>query len=118
MNENRKKVIDIHNSLVALPADLNLVEPHRIFVLQGVLTKVCRKQPKKFTFFLFSDLLLYADNGLGDKYVVCMSCWYNMLTAMIDTSAIMFFIFQRVGLLTRVFRTHLILLVRRSRLPL
>ena len=68
MNENRKKVIDIHNSLVSLPSDLNLVEPHRIFVMQGVLQKVCRKQPKKFTFFLFSDILLYADNGLGDRY--------------------------------------------------
>lgn len=70
MNENRKKVIDIHNSLVSLPPDLNLVEPHRIFVLQSVLTKVCRKQPKKFTFFLFSDVLLYADQSLGDRYRV------------------------------------------------
>lgn len=70
MNENRKKVIDIHNSLVSLPTDLNLVEPHRVFVLQSVLTKVCRKQPKKFTFFLFSDLLIYADQSLGDRYKV------------------------------------------------
>jgi hypothetical protein len=68
MNENRKKVIDIHNSMVSLPPDLNLVEPHRIFVLQGVLTKVCRKAPKKFTFFLFSDVLLYAEPYLGDRY--------------------------------------------------
>lgn len=70
MNENRKKVIEIHNSLVSLPSDLNLVEPHRIFVLQGILTKVCRKQPKKFMFFLFSDVLLYADSALGDRYKV------------------------------------------------
>lgn len=82
MNENRKKVIEIHNSMTNLPGNLNLVEPHRVFVMQDVLTKVCRKAPKKFTFFLFSDILLYADQSL-DRYR-CHHVFYLSKSRFID----------------------------------
>jgi len=36
-----------------------LVEPHRIFVMEGVLEKMCRKGPKDYVFVLFSDVLVY-----------------------------------------------------------
>ena len=39
-----------------------------MFVRQGVLTKSCRKANKRFTFFLFSDMLLYADQLPADRY--------------------------------------------------
>eukprot|EP01105_Mastigella_eilhardi_P007300 TRINITY_DN1879_c0_g1_i1.p1 TRINITY_DN1879_c0_g1~~TRINITY_DN1879_c0_g1_i1.p1 ORF type:complete len:591 (-),score=28.83 TRINITY_DN1879_c0_g1_i1:39-1811(-) len=38
-----------------------LVEPHRSFVREGELWKVCRKTKKRRYFFLFTDLLLYGE---------------------------------------------------------
>jgi len=69
LSENRRKVLEIQKSLT--PADcVSLVEPHRAFVRQGHLTKVCRKTNKRFMFFLFSDVLLYAEaEAIGDRFV-------------------------------------------------
>ena len=36
----------------------NLLVPGRQYVREGVLTKVCRKGPKKRHFFLFNDILV------------------------------------------------------------
>jgi hypothetical protein len=38
---------------------LSLDTPNREFLQEGLLTKVCRREPKPFIFFLFSDLLVY-----------------------------------------------------------
>lgn len=65
ISDNRKKMLEIQNCLLGYSN--NLVEPHRVFLKQGILSKVCRRSNKKFTFFLFSDLLLYAE-PLADRY--------------------------------------------------
>ena len=41
-------------------ATQQIFEPHRVFVREGPLWKVCRKAPKKREFFLFNDLFFYA----------------------------------------------------------
>lgn len=38
----------------------DLVTEKRMFIREGVLTKICRKVPKKRWFFLFSDIVIYA----------------------------------------------------------
>jgi len=43
----------------ALPIT-TLVEAHRIFVKEGMLTKQCRSERKPRRFFLFNDLLIYS----------------------------------------------------------
>jgi len=70
VNENRIKVVEIQNLFVSPGHQLSLVEPHRMFVREGTLTKICRKAPKKFKFVLFSDLILYGSPLPGsDKYL-------------------------------------------------
>jgi hypothetical protein len=44
-----------------------IIEPGRIYVREGDLTKVCRKGPKKRFFALFSDILLYATENIGGR---------------------------------------------------
>eukprot|EP00026_Physarum_polycephalum_P006886 Phypoly_transcript_06939.p1 GENE.Phypoly_transcript_06939~~Phypoly_transcript_06939.p1 ORF type:complete len:369 (+),score=54.34 Phypoly_transcript_06939:492-1598(+) len=68
VSENRNKVLDIQSSILP-PNTVSLIAPHRMFVRQGVLTKICRKSNKRFTFFLFTDLLLYADQLPGDRFL-------------------------------------------------
>jgi len=68
ISENRKKVLDIQNSILP-PNTVSLVAPSRMYVRQGVLTKICRKANKRFTFFLFSDMLLYADQLPADRFL-------------------------------------------------
>ncbi|BFU18258.1 Rho guanine nucleotide exchange factor, putative [Entamoeba histolytica HM-1:IMSS-B] len=41
-----------------------LVEPHRCFIKEGMLMKVCRKTIKPRYFYLFNDILIY---GIGDS---------------------------------------------------
>lgn len=43
-----------------------LAVPNRVLVGEGVLTKMCRKKPKRRQFFLFNDILVYG-NILIDK---------------------------------------------------
>lgn len=47
--------------------DITFVEPSRRFIHQGQLTKVCRASDRRYTFFLFSDLLVYASKGYRYK---------------------------------------------------
>jgi hypothetical protein len=44
----------------------NLFVPGRCFVREGVLTKICRKGPKKRHFFLFDDILVYGTPFKGN----------------------------------------------------
>lgn len=45
----------------------NLITPGRHFIMEGELHKVCRKDAKKRTFFLFSDIFLYAYPASGKR---------------------------------------------------
>ncbi|GAM22338.1 hypothetical protein SAMD00019534_055130 [Acytostelium subglobosum LB1] len=58
-SEARAKVLEIQKLFVG---DVDLVAPHRFFVYEGVLTKVCRKACKKRFVFLFSDMLVYGSS--------------------------------------------------------
>jgi hypothetical protein len=46
-----------------LVGDVTFVEPSRRFIREGALTKICRASDRKYTFFLFSDLVVYASKG-------------------------------------------------------
>lgn len=55
--ESRLRVWEIQRMLVPTPP--NLVEAHRHFIMEGYLTKVCRRTNKVRYFFLFNDVLVY-----------------------------------------------------------
>ncbi|KAH3732447.1 protein piccolo [Pelomyxa schiedti] len=59
LHQKKKKVADLQRRLNMSNYNINLVEPHRIFVREGMLSKVCRKTIKKRMFYLFSDILMY-----------------------------------------------------------
>eukprot|EP00485_Elphidium_margaritaceum_P005066 CAMPEP_0202693594 /NCGR_PEP_ID=MMETSP1385-20130828/7656_1 /ASSEMBLY_ACC=CAM_ASM_000861 /TAXON_ID=933848 /ORGANISM="Elphidium margaritaceum" /LENGTH=639 /DNA_ID=CAMNT_0049349291 /DNA_START=43 /DNA_END=1959 /DNA_ORIENTATION=+ len=40
---------------------ISLVTPSRIFIREGLMTKICRKKDVKYVFILLSDLLLYGE---------------------------------------------------------
>eukprot|EP00939_MAST-03C_sp_MAST-3C-sp1_P004888 g4888.t1 len=65
--ENRIKVWEIQQRLVPPPPEI--VKPHRMFVLEGILTKVCRRTDKTRHFFLFNDLLVYGPTIRGTNLV-------------------------------------------------
>jgi hypothetical protein len=48
--------------------DIQIIEPGRVLIREGVLTKLCRKDRQKRHFFLFNDVLIYADWGSTGKY--------------------------------------------------
>lgn len=48
--------------------DIQIIEPGRVLLREGVLTKLCRKDRQKRTFFLFNDVLIYADWSSTGKY--------------------------------------------------
>ncbi|GIQ87326.1 hypothetical protein KIPB_009339, partial [Kipferlia bialata] len=56
-HKNREEIRNIQAKLFRCPP---LVEPHRTFVRQGTLKKLCRKRAKVREFFLFNDCILYA----------------------------------------------------------
>ena len=47
--------------------NIKLLAPHRQFIKQGKLWKVCRNRDRIYNFFLFNDLILYAST-YGSKY--------------------------------------------------
>lgn len=61
---NRAQIISIQEQF---QGDITFVEPSRRFIHQGQLTKVCRASDRRYTFFLFSDLLVYASKGYRYK---------------------------------------------------
>ncbi len=47
-------------------------EPHRLYVKDGALNKVCRKAVKERHFFLFNDVIIYAKPvpmGISTRYL-------------------------------------------------
>ena len=65
--ENRIKVWQVQQKLVPPPPDL--VKPHRVFVREGSLLKVCRRSNKSKTFFLFNDVIVYGEKLIGRSLV-------------------------------------------------
>eukprot|EP01117_Protostelium_nocturnum_P002384 TRINITY_DN1305_c0_g1_i9.p1 TRINITY_DN1305_c0_g1~~TRINITY_DN1305_c0_g1_i9.p1 ORF type:complete len:491 (-),score=100.28 TRINITY_DN1305_c0_g1_i9:1423-2895(-) len=63
--ENRQKILDIQSSFLG---KMQLLEPHRLFIREGALSKVCRKSTKSRWFFLFNDLLIHASLTSINKY--------------------------------------------------
>jgi len=59
--EKRNKVREIGEKLLDGGKPVALVAPARRFIMKGELFKVCRGKNKKYMFFLFNDLLIYAD---------------------------------------------------------
>lgn len=49
-----------------------LVAPHRVFIREGSLLRKTRSIPKSFTFILFNDLLIYANEKFG-RYILHQS---------------------------------------------
>eukprot|EP00808_Paulinella_micropora_P007317 g11554.t1 len=58
---NREMILSLQESFGNV---MQLITPSRKYIMQGALTKVGRKSgDTRFTFFLFNDLLLYAERG-------------------------------------------------------
>eukprot|EP01105_Mastigella_eilhardi_P019625 TRINITY_DN4633_c0_g1_i2.p1 TRINITY_DN4633_c0_g1~~TRINITY_DN4633_c0_g1_i2.p1 ORF type:complete len:390 (+),score=87.26 TRINITY_DN4633_c0_g1_i2:616-1785(+) len=60
--EARKKLLDMQ---ARVGSCFQLVAPHRVFVREGLVWKVCRKTNKRRTFLLFNDLLIYGEDTLA-----------------------------------------------------
>jgi hypothetical protein len=72
--QNREQIIKLQNKFVG---NYQLVSPGRMFVHQGPLTKLSRKEThQNYMFLLFNDLLLYA-NSLGWKLVLQLDISIN-----------------------------------------
>ena len=63
--ENRVIVWDIQNQF---SGSVELVAPHRYFVKEGKLIKLCKNGHKEYTFFLFNDMIVYANVNVVGKY--------------------------------------------------
>ncbi|KAH3760012.1 Fgd6 protein [Pelomyxa schiedti] len=63
--ENMDKIRSVQTRMKTQLSGFNLIEPHRKFLREGLLQKVCRKANKPRTFFLFNDLLLYGSFTSG-----------------------------------------------------
>jgi hypothetical protein len=56
--ENRDKLRQLHR---LYGANVEVFKPERKFVREGEILKKCRKKDKRYNFYLFSDLLIYAE---------------------------------------------------------
>lgn len=45
-----------------------IISNGRIFMKEGPMTKLCRKGPKRRSFFLFSDVLIYATESVTKTF--------------------------------------------------
>ena len=52
-----------------VPPPPDLVKPHRVYVREGSLLKVCRRSNKSKTFFLFNDVIVYGEKLIGRSLV-------------------------------------------------
>ena len=52
-----------------MPPPPDLVKPHRVYVREGSLLKVCRRSNKSKTFFLFNDVIVYGEKLIGRSLV-------------------------------------------------
>eukprot|EP01105_Mastigella_eilhardi_P000020 TRINITY_DN1003_c0_g2_i1.p1 TRINITY_DN1003_c0_g2~~TRINITY_DN1003_c0_g2_i1.p1 ORF type:complete len:1350 (+),score=306.79 TRINITY_DN1003_c0_g2_i1:364-4050(+) len=62
--EARQKMLELQQRVGHMPG-IKLVVPHRHFVREGILYKVCRKYNLKRQVFLFNDLLIYGNTLPG-----------------------------------------------------
>lgn len=67
--ENNQKMLKIAKKFEGYK-EQGLITPGRTFIMEGELHKVCRKDAKKRTFFLFSDIMLYAYPSSGNKFKI------------------------------------------------
>ena len=63
-HENRMKMLAVQT---ALGGSGNVVKPARTWVYEGDMTKMCRRGPKAFRFYLFNDVLVYASRLLPGR---------------------------------------------------
>lgn len=63
--KNRVRILQIQKAFLE---NINIIEAGRILIKEGELIKICRKDHKKFIFWLFSDLLMYAKEMPGNRY--------------------------------------------------
>jgi len=70
--QNRHIILSIQESFVNLTKGFSFIAPHRLFINQGNVSKVCRKATKSRTLFLFNDILVVASTSLNstNKYVL------------------------------------------------
>lgn len=64
--EKRRLLLRIQEEF--LPKE-DLITPSRVFIRKGEMTKVCRRSMRVFVFYLFNDLLIYAE-GIRWKYKI------------------------------------------------
>jgi hypothetical protein len=57
--ENKQKILAMEETLIGELPVKTWVAPNRIFLMEGVLTKLCRKVAKRRHFWLLSDCLIY-----------------------------------------------------------
>merc|ERR1712137_1319234 len=63
--ENQDKLLQIQESLTGCKTPI--VSLSRIFIREGVLVKMCRREPKRRYLFLFNDLLVYCSSNEGNQ---------------------------------------------------
>eukprot|EP01130_Rhizamoeba_saxonica_P010181 TRINITY_DN4171_c0_g1_i1.p1 TRINITY_DN4171_c0_g1~~TRINITY_DN4171_c0_g1_i1.p1 ORF type:complete len:945 (+),score=215.29 TRINITY_DN4171_c0_g1_i1:19-2853(+) len=63
-HENQMKLFEISKKF---EDKVEIISPSRVFIMEGELTKVCRKDNQKRTVFLFNDILVYAAASAGSK---------------------------------------------------
>lgn len=64
-HKNRARLLQIQKKFIE---SIQILEIGRVFIKEGELTKICRKDHKKFYFWLFNDLLLYAKEMPGNRF--------------------------------------------------
>eukprot|EP00002_Diphylleia_rotans_P037979 TRINITY_DN8568_c0_g2_i1.p1 TRINITY_DN8568_c0_g2~~TRINITY_DN8568_c0_g2_i1.p1 ORF type:complete len:601 (+),score=105.30 TRINITY_DN8568_c0_g2_i1:173-1975(+) len=81
--ENRNRILDIHSKF---NGELQLVDPHRRFILEGSLVKVCRKDDRRRHFYLFNDLLIYGQRNSDGTMKLSQKIGMHELSVTDDTS--------------------------------
>ncbi len=59
----------IQEEISGLDVNLRSV-PGRYLIKRGVMTKLCRRKSKKYTFFLFNDILIYCSQSLFNSRLI------------------------------------------------
>ncbi|ELP85970.1 Rho/RAC guanine nucleotide exchange factor, putative [Entamoeba invadens IP1] len=89
--ERRRKLFLVETRISGFSG--TLVEPHRVFLKEGSLRKVCRKTTKSRYFFLFNDILIYGSGDQSHVSVSQVSDVVNIVVKDIPTSVNSFEIF-------------------------
>jgi len=76
---------------------IQLLEPHRLFVKEGSLKKVCRSSVKQRHFFLFNDILIYASIMVSGTRFLLQQIFSNNKLRLEDVSNPEKFAFQIIS---------------------